>query len=113
MKVGKCDRLKHLFSFSMAKNLLKLEEIEVTNCKKLEEIVFKEGHEQCQIEFTQLHTLRLQCLPQLTPATGSQEILAEDELGSFISSFSQNVCFSSSSSCSPVFFSFCIGGWIC
>ncbi|KAI9153604.1 hypothetical protein LWI28_013801 [Acer negundo] len=128
MKVGKCDRLKHLFSFSIAKNLLKLEEIEVTNCKKLEEIVFKESHEQFQqhnrvskIEFTQLRTLKLQCLPQLTsfgskeftPDTGSQEILAEDELGSFISSFSQNVCSSSFSSCSPLFFSFCIGGWLC
>ncbi|KAK4834452.1 hypothetical protein QYF36_023114 [Acer negundo] len=52
-----------------------------------------------KIEFTQLRTLKLQCLPQLTsfgskeftPDTGSQEILAEDELGSFISSFSQNV----------------------
>ncbi|KAK4834594.1 hypothetical protein QYF36_025280 [Acer negundo] len=73
-----------------------------------------------KIEFTQLRTLRLQCLPQLTsfgskeftPDTGSQEILAEDELGSFISSFSQNVCSSSSSSCSPLSFSFCIGGII-
>ncbi|TXG59186.1 hypothetical protein EZV62_017015 [Acer yangbiense] len=100
MKVKKCDRLKHLFSFSMAKNLLKLEEIEVTNCKKLEEIVFKESHEQFEqhskvskIEFTQLRTLRLQCLPQLTsfgskeftPDTGSQEILAEDERGTMSS----------------------------
>ncbi|TXG53573.1 hypothetical protein EZV62_018829 [Acer yangbiense] len=105
VKVGKCDRLKHLFSFSMAKKLSKLQEIEVTNCKKLEEIVFKENHEQFQhdrisrIEFTQLHTLRLQCLPRFrsfgfkdfTPNTGSQEIIAEDELGGFMPSFSQNL----------------------
>ncbi|KAK3227604.1 hypothetical protein Dsin_007466, partial [Dipteronia sinensis] len=106
VKVEKCDRLKHLFSFSMAKNLLQLEEIEVINCKKLEEIVFnnndKQYHQNGRVnrtEFTRLHTLRLQCLPQLTsfglhaftPEIGSQEIVAEDELGGCMPSFSQNV----------------------
>ena len=57
----------------MAKNLLHLEEIDVTDCKELEEIIFKESEEQVrqnegigEIKFTQLRTLRLQCLPQLT-----------------------------------------------
>ncbi|KAL5850516.1 hypothetical protein ACOSQ4_008529 [Xanthoceras sorbifolium] len=97
MKIGKCDRLKHLFSFSMVKNLLQLQEIEVCDCKKLEEIVFEEIS---SVKFTHLRTLRLQCLPQLTsfglinefmPDTRSQEILAEDEIGGFMLLFSQNV----------------------
>ncbi|KAK2640374.1 hypothetical protein Ddye_028169 [Dipteronia dyeriana] len=106
LKIRKCDRLKHLFTFSMAKNLAQLEEIEVTDCKKLEEIIFKESEEQAsqnerigEIKFTQLRTLRLQCLPQLTSFgfnafksdTESQEIIAEDEPGSFVLPFSQNV----------------------
>ncbi|TXG48455.1 hypothetical protein EZV62_027749 [Acer yangbiense] len=119
MKIRKCDRLKHLLTFSMAKNLLQLREIEVTDCKKLEEIVFQESEELqfnqteriSTIEFTQLRTLRLKCLPLLTsfgfnlvtpdagsqeivaaPDAGSLEIVAEDEpVGGFMLPFSQNV----------------------
>ncbi|KAL5807586.1 hypothetical protein ACOSQ4_030319 [Xanthoceras sorbifolium] len=106
IKVRKCDRLRHLFSFSMAKNLLQLQEIEVIGCKRLEEIIFVESEEQVhqngsnrRIEFTQLCALTLQCLPRLTdfsfnaftPNIGSQEILAEDEYGVSMSLFSQNV----------------------
>ncbi|KAL5775496.1 hypothetical protein ACOSP7_013053 [Xanthoceras sorbifolium] len=108
MKVGKCDRLKYLLSFSMAKNLMQLQEIKVTDCKMLEEIVFKESKEQVhqndrisRVEFTQLHTLTIQRLPWLisfgfnlfTPSTGSQEIIIEDDPSSsgFTSLFSQNV----------------------
>ncbi|KAL5807574.1 hypothetical protein ACOSQ3_030460 [Xanthoceras sorbifolium] len=97
IRVGKCDRLKHLFSFSAANNLLQIQEIEVSNCKKLEEIIFMERNS--GIEFSQLRTLTLECLPQLTsfrfnaftPDIGSHEILAEDELGGFMPSFGQNV----------------------
>lgn len=41
IKVGECDRLKHLFSFSMAKNLLQLQKISVSDCESLEIIVGK------------------------------------------------------------------------
>ncbi|KAL5741070.1 hypothetical protein ACOSQ2_030250 [Xanthoceras sorbifolium] len=106
IKVGKCDRLRHLFSFSMAKNLLQLQEIDVIGCKKLEEIIFVESEEQVhqnesitRIQLTQLRSLTLQCLPRLiafgfntfTPNIGSQEILAEDEYGVSMSLFSENV----------------------
>ncbi|KAL5844625.1 hypothetical protein ACOSQ4_010583 [Xanthoceras sorbifolium] len=106
MKVRKCDRLKHLFSLSMANNLLVLQEIEVADCKKLEEIIFKESEELVhqngiipRIKFTQLRTLTLECLPQLTsfgfnaftPGIGSQEIVAADEAGGLTSLFNQNV----------------------
>ncbi|TXG59149.1 hypothetical protein EZV62_016978 [Acer yangbiense] len=106
VKVRNCDRLKHLFSFSMVNNLSQLQEIEVINCEKLEEIISKESMELVhqnesirRIEFTQLHTLTLECLPQITsfsfnastPDIGSQEIVAEDEADGFMSLFSQNV----------------------
>ncbi|TXG73918.1 hypothetical protein EZV62_002497 [Acer yangbiense] len=91
MKIGRCDGLNHLFSFSIAKNLMQLQEIEVTYCKKLEEIVFKESHEQFQqndsvskIEFTQLRRLRLKHLPKLTSFCNfegkSIELLSLDSL---------------------------------
>ncbi|KAH9671961.1 Disease resistance protein [Citrus sinensis] len=41
IKVGECDKLRHLFSFSMAKNLLQLQKISVFDCKSLEIIVGK------------------------------------------------------------------------
>ena len=89
MKVGKCGRLKHVFSFSIANNLLQLQELAVTDCENLEEIVFRESKELVHknesfgwIEFTQLPTLRLQCLPQL-----------KSFYLNMLSAFSQNVCF--------------------
>ncbi|KAL5809789.1 hypothetical protein ACOSQ3_030480 [Xanthoceras sorbifolium] len=108
MRVEKCDRLKYLLSFSMAKSLMQLQEIKVTDCKMLEEIVFKESQEQVhqndrnsRVEFGQLRTLTIQRLPRLTsfgfnmftPSTGSQEIIVEDDPSgsSFTSLFSQNV----------------------
>lgn len=39
LKVSKCDRLKHLFSISVAKSLSQLQEVEVTDCKNLEGIL--------------------------------------------------------------------------
>ncbi|TXG59161.1 hypothetical protein EZV62_016990 [Acer yangbiense] len=102
VKVERCDRLKYLFSFSMAKNFFQLQEIELTDCKKLEEIFFEESEELVhqddnlrKIEFTQLHTLTLKSLPQLTSfgfnAFGSQEIIAEDEVADFTPVSSENV----------------------
>ncbi|KAK4834635.1 hypothetical protein QYF36_026007 [Acer negundo] len=52
-----------------------------------------------RIEFTQLHTLTLECLPQVTSFSfdasttdiGSQEIVAEDVSDGFMSLFSQNL----------------------
>ncbi|TXG71342.1 hypothetical protein EZV62_006277 [Acer yangbiense] len=104
VKVGKCDKLKYL-TLPMAGNLSQLQEIEVTRCRKLEQIVLMESrqvhkNEQIsKIEFTQLRTLTLQCLPRLsrfgfnvlTPDMRLQEILAEDDPDSFIPFFSENV----------------------
>ncbi|TXG71338.1 hypothetical protein EZV62_006273 [Acer yangbiense] len=104
VKVGKCDKLKYL-TLPLAGNLSQLQEIEVTHCRKLEQIVLMESrqvhkNEQIsKIEFTQLRTLTLQCLPRLsrfgfnvlTPDMRLQEILAEDDPDSFIPFFSENV----------------------
>ncbi|XP_044463350.1 uncharacterized protein LOC123194258 [Mangifera indica] len=72
IKVADCDNLRYLFSSSMAKNLLLLEEIDVTNCKTLKEIFGEESEDHaeesqkvCKIEFEQLHSVVLQGLPQL------------------------------------------------
>ncbi|XP_044471572.1 uncharacterized protein LOC123200443 isoform X4 [Mangifera indica] len=71
IKVADCDKLRYLFSSSMAKNILLLEEINVTNCKTLEEIFGGESEDHadenrkvCKIEFKQLHSVVLQVLPQ-------------------------------------------------
>ncbi|KAH9752886.1 Disease resistance protein [Citrus sinensis] len=39
IEVESCDKLKHLFSFSIAKNLLQLQKVEVSSCDDLEMIV--------------------------------------------------------------------------
>ncbi|XP_044474533.1 uncharacterized protein LOC123202630 [Mangifera indica] len=71
IEVAKCDKLRYLFSSSMAKNLLLLEKIDVTNCEMLKEIFGEESKDHvdenkkdCKIEFKQLHSLVLQGLPQ-------------------------------------------------
>ncbi|KAJ0085192.1 hypothetical protein Patl1_07063 [Pistacia atlantica] len=63
LKVEKCDMLVHLFSFSDNKKFSQLQEIEVIDCKNLKEI-FGENERNSKFEFTQLHSLVLQCLPQ-------------------------------------------------
>ncbi|KAL5749180.1 hypothetical protein ACOSP7_023783 [Xanthoceras sorbifolium] len=93
MKVEKCDRLKYLLSFSMAKNLMQLQQI-----KESKEQVHQNDRIS-RVEFTQLRTLTIQCLPRLTsfgfnlftPKTGPQEIIVEYDPSSFTSLFSQNV----------------------
>ncbi|XP_048323730.1 disease resistance protein At4g27190 isoform X2 [Ziziphus jujuba] len=74
IKVGKCDKLKNLFSLSIAKGLLQLKKIEVTSCRMMEEIIIYErengsqniGDEAVQkIQFPQLCTLKLCFLPKL------------------------------------------------
>ncbi|XP_031377504.1 uncharacterized protein LOC116192937 [Punica granatum] len=39
IKVEKCDKLKNVFSFSLVKHLSQLEEIEVCDCKMMQEVV--------------------------------------------------------------------------
>ncbi|XP_031275698.1 uncharacterized protein LOC116134153 [Pistacia vera] len=71
LKVEKCDRLEHLFSFSEYKKFSQLQEIEVIDCKNLKEIFGEESVDlvvenarNSKLEFTPLRSLVLQCLPQ-------------------------------------------------
>ncbi|TYI57723.1 hypothetical protein E1A91_D11G301400v1 [Gossypium mustelinum] len=70
ISVERCDRLKNLFPFSMTKMLVQLQEIKVSKCKSIEEIV-TEGREQNagiatnKTEFGQLRSLTLKLLPEL------------------------------------------------
>lgn len=93
VKVQNCGKLKHLFSFSIAKNLLNLQEIEVTDCENLEMLVGVESEKHVpanesvrRINFTQLHSLALRKVPKLTSlglnletATTTSEIAGDDD----------------------------------
>ncbi|GLT76983.1 hypothetical protein SLA2020_486130 [Shorea laevis] len=69
-----CDKVKNLFSSSIARQLLHLQEISVTNCSNMEEIVDDEeqGSRNDIVEATELkfgevlRSLRLQHLPKLS-----------------------------------------------
>ncbi|XP_021283516.1 uncharacterized protein LOC110416019 [Herrania umbratica] len=71
MKVGSCEKLNNLFSFSVAKVFLQLEEIEVNDCENVTEIISEEkaiddNEAMDALVFRQLQSLRpLQSLPQL------------------------------------------------
>lgn len=103
----------------MAKNLLQLQEIKVTDCKNLKGIFSDENechaHQNdysTKMQLTKLRLLTLQFLPKLmsfsldgetslTPLTyvarntGSNEITTEDKLEDFMTLFSQKVVFPS------------------
>ncbi|XP_052293320.1 probable disease resistance protein At4g27220 isoform X2 [Citrus sinensis] len=71
IKVRNCDRLKNVFSFSIARGLPQLQTITVIKCKNVEEIFMMErdGYVDCKevnkIEFSQLRSLTLKFLPRL------------------------------------------------
>ncbi|KAK6289367.1 hypothetical protein POUND7_000908, partial [Theobroma cacao] len=70
VKVASCKKLKNLFSFSEARVLLQLEEIEVNDCENVTEIISEEkaiddSEAMDKLVFRQLRSLRLQSLPQL------------------------------------------------
>ncbi|XWS30669.1 hypothetical protein CRYUN_Cryun23aG0006400 [Craigia yunnanensis] len=72
IKVKGCGVLKNLFSLSMARELSQLEEIEVSWCKNITEIIVKENEEDVAdievnnlLEFRQLRSLTLNTLPKL------------------------------------------------
>ncbi|GLT62202.1 hypothetical protein SLA2020_348570 [Shorea laevis] len=72
--IGGCDKVKNLFSSSIARQLLHLQEISVTDCSNMEEIVDDEeqGSRNDIVETTEpkfgevLRSLRLQHLPKLS-----------------------------------------------
>uniref|UniRef100_A0A2C9V2W0 Uncharacterized protein n=1 Tax=Manihot esculenta TaxID=3983 RepID=A0A2C9V2W0_MANES len=69
LKVNKCNRLKNLLPISMIRSLSQLREMEVSNCKSMEEIVLDDsgvGDDKIEVaEFAQLRSLTLRRLPIL------------------------------------------------
>ncbi|KAL7161699.1 hypothetical protein ACSBR2_042218 [Camellia fascicularis] len=68
--VSQCDSLRNLFSYSLAKLLVKLQEIEVTECGMMELIIANEPNADIAvipniIMFPQLSSLKLSDLPNL------------------------------------------------
>ncbi|XP_065852968.1 uncharacterized protein [Euphorbia lathyris] len=89
LKVGNCNALKNMFSFSMFRCLVQLQEINVSKCEILKEIVAA-SYEDETIKLTQLEILTLENLPQLegfcSPTNGaSAEILLVDEFENLFS----------------------------
>ncbi|GMP86352.1 hypothetical protein CsSME_00039155 [Camellia sinensis var. sinensis] len=69
--VNECDSLRNLFSYSLAKLLVKLQEIEVTECGMMESIIRNEPNADDavitnMIMFPQLSSLKLSDLPNLS-----------------------------------------------
>ncbi|KAJ6996087.1 disease resistance protein [Populus alba x Populus x berolinensis] len=109
LKVESCHRLKNLFSVSMARRLVRLEEITIIDCKIMEEVVAEESESDAAdgepIGFTQLRRLTLQRLPQFTSFHSnrrqkllardgrSKEIVAGNELGTSMSLFNTKILF--------------------
>ncbi|KAI4354364.1 hypothetical protein L6164_003234 [Bauhinia variegata] len=63
--VKSCDQLKSLITSSMVRVLSQLQEIEVSECNLMKDIVFSDDNETV-IKFHQLRSLNLQHLPTLT-----------------------------------------------
>ncbi|KAF2294856.1 hypothetical protein GH714_024542 [Hevea brasiliensis] len=103
LKVGNCNALRSLFSFSMLKGLEKLEKVDVSSCKIMEEIVVEEGEDDEKINLPKLRYLRLENLPQFisfcsrvkeaTTSGGNKEIECEDETETPMPLFSRKVSF--------------------
>ncbi|XP_041016217.1 disease resistance protein At4g27190-like, partial [Juglans microcarpa x Juglans regia] len=65
LKVIRCDKLRYVFSSSIARGLPLLEELNVRRCNTMGAIVVKEEEDGDMILFHQLHTLVLKDLPKL------------------------------------------------
>ncbi|CAK7340801.1 unnamed protein product [Dovyalis caffra] len=73
LEVENCNKLRNLFSLSMAQGLSQLQSIKITSCLNMEEVVAEETEEFDgrnegidAMEFTQLHFISLQYLPRLS-----------------------------------------------
>lgn len=69
IKVKKCANVKNLFSFSLVRNLAQLEEIEISECGKMQEVLTNAGRENNELESTfempNLCILTLNCLQEM------------------------------------------------
>ncbi|KAK7244019.1 hypothetical protein RIF29_38836 [Crotalaria pallida] len=83
IKVKGCDQLENVFLHSMVKGLSKLVEVEISQCKTMSQIIADDDTEIDKIEFPQLHSLRIDCTPNLAsfyskPMTADIELRRDD-----------------------------------
>ncbi|XVF30748.1 hypothetical protein REPUB_Repub16aG0085200 [Reevesia pubescens] len=88
IKVSSCDRLNNLFTLSTARKLFQLQEIEVTNCENITEIIAEEREEIIEeneamngIEFCQLRSLTLNYLSNFTSFCSREKMPLTSEHG--------------------------------
>ncbi|XP_022718853.1 disease resistance protein At4g27190-like [Durio zibethinus] len=81
IKVSHCDGLNNLFSLSAARSLFQLQEIEVTDCESITEIIseereanIEENEAMNEIEFCQLRSLKLGRLSNFVHFCSGEEI---------------------------------------
>jgi hypothetical protein len=68
LSLSYCNRLKNVFSLSIARGLVQLQELDISNCDNLEEIFSKEGEDEKavdMIKFPKLTNISLLGLPRL------------------------------------------------
>ncbi|XP_068339691.1 probable disease resistance protein At4g27220 [Pyrus communis] len=65
LRVYRCNRLKYLFSSSIVKLLVSVEDIKVTNCEQMEEIVAAEEETAEIITLPTVKSIKLKSLPKL------------------------------------------------
>ncbi|KAG2702094.1 hypothetical protein I3760_06G074900 [Carya illinoinensis] len=82
LKVISCEKLRYVFSSSIARGLPLLEELEVSNCNNMGAIVVKEEEDGIEdgdvILFHQLHILLLEELPKLVSFLSTKDSLMAD-----------------------------------
>ncbi|KAM3705046.1 hypothetical protein ACJW31_03G050800 [Castanea mollissima] len=81
LKMEHCEKLKFVFSSSIAKGLSQLQEMEIKECNIMRAIVVKEDGEledRDMILFPQLRHLKLQCLPKLMGFLSTQNSIITD-----------------------------------
>ncbi|XP_044466116.1 uncharacterized protein LOC123196240 isoform X2 [Mangifera indica] len=113
IKVEKCDKLKNVFSFSIARGLPRLQTLEFNECSNMEHIFFQETFADIyvddseedinynevvnKIEFGHIRSLTLKSLPKLRSCclkvTLFDEVVLEDVVDLDIPLFSETVLF--------------------
>ncbi|XP_019449300.1 PREDICTED: disease resistance protein At4g27190-like [Lupinus angustifolius] len=94
IKVEGCEKLKNLFSFSMAADLPQLLEIEVSDCKFMTGVIVQQRDEEFgdhdQINLPKIHSIKLESLPNLI-SFSSKEWTKDIQSGSNLAKHKDNL----------------------
>lgn len=77
LTIDSCHKLRYLFSYSIAKLLVKLQEIKVSNCKVIKQLVQREGEDSLTLFLPQSSSVKVfENSSSTDHATSSQEVCA-------------------------------------